>query len=169
MDLSPALHIPTDAGKGNSLVSLQTLYIPWKHKLAFRLRYSQKHQIPSTLWAPSNFPAITWLICQAQRKFLTFNQATHTLSFLYLFTRIAPPLPPLSLFVLSNHQKSASLSFTELLLLSRTLSHPSILPFCSTPSFPIKFFPPFPPFRRINAAPLLFIVRAAFTPAHPLT
>jgi len=49
MDLSPTLHIPTDVGKGNSLVSLQTLYIPRKHKLAFRLRCSQKHQIPSTL------------------------------------------------------------------------------------------------------------------------
>jgi hypothetical protein len=49
MDLSPTLHILTDAGKGNSLVSLQTLYIPRKHKLAFRLRCSQKHQIPSTL------------------------------------------------------------------------------------------------------------------------
>jgi len=43
------LNVPTDAGKGNSFVSLQTLYIPRKHKLASRLRCSQKHQIPSTL------------------------------------------------------------------------------------------------------------------------
>jgi hypothetical protein len=87
------------------------------------------------------------LICQAQWKFLTFNQATHTLSFLYLFTRIAPLHPPPSLFfLLSHHQKSASLSFTELLLLSKTPSHLSVLPFYSTLTFPIKFFPPFPPF-----------------------
>jgi len=83
--------------------------------------------------------------CQAQRKFLTFNQATVSLSFLYLFTRIAPPPPILfyALSALSNHlKKSASLVFTEFLLLSlkKTPSHPSVLPFCSTPSFYIKLF-----------------------------
>jgi hypothetical protein len=32
---SPASPIHTDASKGNSLIALQTMYIPRKHKLAF--------------------------------------------------------------------------------------------------------------------------------------
>jgi hypothetical protein len=70
--------------------------------------------------------------------------------------------------VLSNHQKFASLSFTELLLLSKNChtqaSSRSVLHQASPSSFSSLST-----FRRINAAPLLFIIRAAFTLAHPLT
>ncbi len=170
MDLSPALHIPTDASKGNSLVSLQTLYIPWKHKLDFRLRCSQKHHIPSTLWALSNSPAVTWLICQAQRKFLTFNQATHTLSFLYLFTRIAPPHPPPSLFffALSSPKICVPLLHWAPSSLQNSIT-PKRPPVLFYTKLPHQAFSSFSTFRRINATPLLFIIRAAFTPAHLLT
>ncbi len=107
--------------------------------------------------ALSEFSLSFWFSCsnltdyQAQRKFLPFNQAIVSLSFLYLFTRIAPPPPILfcALSALSNHpKKSASLVFTEFLFFSPkknsvTSKRPAVLFYTKLPH---QAFPPFPPF-----------------------
>jgi len=134
------------------------------------IRFLALSELSLSLW----FSYSNLTDCQAQRKFLTFNQATVSLSFLYLLPRIAPP-PPIPLYrlsALSRHysfNKKMSLLFTEFLLLSQKLHHIQVS--CRSilhPASPSSFSS-FPTFRRINAAPLLFIIRAAFTPAHPLT
>ncbi len=60
----PASPIHTDDSKGNSLITLQTIYIPRKHKLSFHQLFT-KHQIPRAVQSLS-LPQIPRILLQQQ-------------------------------------------------------------------------------------------------------
>jgi len=67
---SPALPIHTDANQENSFITLQTMYISRKHKLAFpsNVHKNTRFPVPSSL-SPSNSSAVAWPITRRSRKF----------------------------------------------------------------------------------------------------
>jgi hypothetical protein len=52
----PASPIDTDASKGNSLITLQTIYIPRKHKLAFHQMFTKTPDSQCCLVSLSRIP-----------------------------------------------------------------------------------------------------------------
>jgi hypothetical protein len=73
---SPASAIHTDANQGNSLITLQTIYIPRKHELAFHQMFTKTPDSQCCLLSLSLlFLCSNLTDYQARRKVLAFSQA----------------------------------------------------------------------------------------------
>ncbi len=103
----------------NSLVALQTLYIPRKHKLAFHLKNVHQSFRFLVISKPSlslQFFCSSLTDYQAQRKVLNIQPGYSS-----FFQASSPGTLSLGLF----GKRSSFLPSTELLLLSRNPSHPT--------------------------------------------
>jgi hypothetical protein len=93
---SPASPIHTDANKGNSLITLQIIHIPRKHKLGFHQMFTKTPASQCFVVSLSfEFLCSNLTDYQAQRKVLAFSQAILACrAFSSLCPQISPFLPP---------------------------------------------------------------------------